>query len=486
MMSKWSKRAAAVAALGLLLTQIVWPGAKKADAALFSDTGSHWGKASVEWAVQQGIVDGYEDGTFRPDRSVSEPEFLSMLIRAFPEAGKAESPRKGGQWYDGYYSLAEARYWPVLGSKNKVEYNRGHVARLVAGTQGRILAESQAVQFLLDQGLSQGKTSATIAGYASRDPLTRAEAVQFLRNAKQAGLTVQAAVPTDDTKTTDGPSVRGIALGDAESSVIAKLGQPDRKDWSKYGFEWYVYNSDLTKYTLAGIRGGQVVGVYTAGGDWSPGKNAVAPATKSEAASSVLGSRLDSLTKGDTRYILQNNGDMEMFQSGDAYVTLYYDTQNGNKVSGALLLNAEEEDRLPSLYGEAGERLRESYERELFDLANVFRVQNGLKPYTWNDKVASVSRSHSKDMADQGYFDHTGLDGKQPWDRAVASGLRYSGYGENIAAGQTDAFEAHQAWVNSKSGHRENLLGAERELGVGVAFGGSMDVYYTQNFYTGR
>ena len=37
-------------------------------------------------------------------------------------------------------------------------------------------------------------------------------------------------------------------------------------------------------------------------------------------------------------------------------------------------------------------------------------------------------------------------------------------------------------WMNSK-GHRKNILGDYKYIGVGVVFGGHYKIYYTQNFY---
>lgn len=486
-MLKWKKwLAAPAAALALVTVLACNPASERAMAATFGDINRHWAEKTIEWAYGGGIVDGYGDGTFRPEQMVSEPEFLAMLIRAFPDAGKAGPVGEAGagaKWFDEFYAVAKALSWPVQGSESAAGYNRGHVAQLVAGTQGQRLNVDAAVQYLLDHKLSQGKTAATVAGYKAEDPLSRAEAVQFLRNAKQAGLTVQASAPVPNAG--HALSVRGISIGDAEADVAAKLGEPARRDRSKYGFDWLIYNNDLINYTQIGIRGGKVVGLYTSGSDWSTPQGAAASDTRSELAAS-LGSPLTFLQKGNTRFRLSADGETAMYLADNAYLTFYFDTHENNRISGLQVVEKTEEDRLASFYGPATEELAASYEHEIFDLANAERARRGLKPYEWNGQVAGVSRSHSADMAEQDYFAHASLQGAQPWDRAVKAGLRYSSYAENIAAGQKDAFEAHNGWLNSTTGHRENMLGKTSELGVGVAFGGSMSAYYTQNFYTPR
>ncbi|WP_313639680.1 S-layer homology domain-containing protein [Paenibacillus sp.] len=47
-----------------------------------SDISDHWAKASIAKAVELGFVSGYENGTFRPNGTVTRGEFATMLARA--------------------------------------------------------------------------------------------------------------------------------------------------------------------------------------------------------------------------------------------------------------------------------------------------------------------------------------------------------------------------------------------------------------------
>lgn len=78
-------------------------------------------------------------------------------------------------------------------------------------------------------------------------------------------------------------------------------------------------------------------------------------------------------------------------------------------------------------------------------------------PLRWNGKLAKAARNHSRDMAINNFFDHTGSDGLQAWDRAVSAGFRYRFIGENIAAGYTTMASTQAGWEKSP-GHCRNIM----------------------------
>lgn len=126
------------------------------------------------------------------------------------------------------------------------------------------------------------------------------------------------------------------------------------------------------------------------------------------------------------------------------------------------------------------------FERVAFDLVNMKRVQNGLQPLEWSDKIAAVARLHSQNMAEFHFFSHRGLDNKMVSDRADAEKLgKWQSIGENIAynRGYKDPIaKAVELWLNSPS-HLHNMLDGnwkESAIGVAVAMDGSY--YFTQVF----
>lgn len=66
-------------ALALLLSSVT-PSAQAAKG--LSDTTGHWAKSYIDSAVARGYVKGYEDGTFKPNASITRAEFCKMLNSA--------------------------------------------------------------------------------------------------------------------------------------------------------------------------------------------------------------------------------------------------------------------------------------------------------------------------------------------------------------------------------------------------------------------
>ncbi len=121
-------------------------------------------------------------------------------------------------------------------------------------------------------------------------------------------------------------------------------------------------------------------------------------------------------------------------------------------------------------------------ERDVIELVNQERAKHGLKPLKANWELSRVARFKSDDMRDRNYFDHQSPTYGSPFTMIKAFGIAHSSAGENIAAGQTTAWQVMQSWLNS-AGHRANILNASfTEIGVGYSQGGSYKTYWTQMF----
>lgn len=100
---------------------------------------------------------------------------------------------------------------------------------------------------------------------------------------------------------------------------------------------------------------------------------------------------------------------------------------------------------------------------------NAERTSRGLSALTLNDQLSAASQAHSDDMARNNFFSHTGSDGSDAATRIKRTGYVARAWGENIAAGYTDAAAVVAGWMQSE-GHRRNILNPDfREIGVGVS-----------------
>ncbi|CCF16502.1 S-layer homology domain protein [Brevibacillus laterosporus GI-9] len=190
-MKKWSKN---IVLLGVC-TALSVSSVAYAD---LKDTNKHWANQTIDWAVFQKFVDGYPDGSFRPDKSVTEAEFLKLVLKMY-KPNDFHTTEAETHWADNYYRFANTFNYPVEGLINlqmrDTYITRQQVANIIVGTQGFNYIGNDAVQFLLGKGLAKGKKGQTIEGFEPGAYLTRAEAVQFLKNLKEAGNTTLQARP---------------------------------------------------------------------------------------------------------------------------------------------------------------------------------------------------------------------------------------------------------------------------------------------------
>lgn len=145
----------------------------------------------------------------------------------------------------------------------------------------------------------------------------------------------------------------------------------------------------------------------------------------------------------------------------------------------------ETEDRQDVATPEARDSGATQLETQFLSLINQYRQSNGLGTLSRNSALDTAARLHSKDMAVNGFFSHTSLDGRSPWTRMAQAGYSCNGAkGENIAAGYSTAQAAFNAWRNSP-GHNENMLSPNyNAIGIGVYYDANSQYgyYWTTDF----
>ena len=150
-------------------------------------------------------------------------------------------------------------------------------------------------------------------------------------------------------------------------------------------------------------------------------------------------------------------------------------------------------DDRPALEPELNVCTMTAEDHAMLDAVNIARAQtrmcgeqafSAVPALTWSCNLEAAALGHSKDMANNNYFSHTGKNGSSSGDRISQAGYSWSTYGENIAAGSgySAANAVVQGWLDSP-GHCSNImegnfthLGAAKYSNASSTYG----VYWTQ------
>lgn len=170
----------------------------------FSDISGHWAEANIKQAVSGGIVTGYPNGTFMPDKTVTRAEFAVMLMNTLKlqEAGTDltfTDTAKIGSWAK--KAVAQAVQAGIIkGYKDgtfrpEAVITRTEMAEMLANALGQSTVANTATGFADDKdipvwakasvayvkqaGIVQGKGENR---FAPQDHTTRAEAITVLLN----------------------------------------------------------------------------------------------------------------------------------------------------------------------------------------------------------------------------------------------------------------------------------------------------------------
>lgn len=141
---------------------------------------NQWYASPIAWAVENKIVVGFPDGSFKPNAPVTEEQFLIMLSRA---AKSGLEP----------YEDAKQRKMPIYYKLN-LPLDRNEAAVYLAANLGlkhEMDLVSESVAFLYEHGIARGLSSsgqADLTQYGGTKQLTRAEAVALLQRATEVSL----------------------------------------------------------------------------------------------------------------------------------------------------------------------------------------------------------------------------------------------------------------------------------------------------------
>ncbi|MEM0964206.1 MAG: CAP domain-containing protein [Bacteroidota bacterium] len=114
---------------------------------------------------------------------------------------------------------------------------------------------------------------------------------------------------------------------------------------------------------------------------------------------------------------------------------------------------------------------------EMLTAVNTLRAQGGVcggermapaPALVWDERLESAARGHAADMAEHGYFGHTGSDGSSLGERVDRTGYDWAVVGENLARYQRSIGEVVTDWQQSEGHCRQLHDPAFAEVGAAL------------------
>lgn len=170
-------------------------------AAAFSDTSDHWAESAIDkWSGEYGIIQGYDDGTFHPDSTITRGAFAGIMDRflQFQTVSPADtfSDTAGTYWESAILKLHAAGVY--LGTdgeaRTTADITRQQAVTMIARAFGLIQSTGTPDYTDADQLASyavgyvaamsdRGYLTDTAGGkFRPTDAITRAEVVNILNN----------------------------------------------------------------------------------------------------------------------------------------------------------------------------------------------------------------------------------------------------------------------------------------------------------------
>lgn len=121
------------------------------DVKKLSDIEKHWAKNNIEKLISMGIVDGYLDGTFKPENTLKFEEFIKMLVTA-TEKEKINATQ-GEKWYKVYIDIALENNYITKDMEKLIDTDIDRktmaeiIYNLIATTDGMVKLNDKEIKF---------------------------------------------------------------------------------------------------------------------------------------------------------------------------------------------------------------------------------------------------------------------------------------------------------------------------------------------------
>ncbi|MFC7685534.1 CAP domain-containing protein [Ureibacillus sp. GCM10028918] len=282
-------------------------------------------------------------------------------------------------------------------------------------------------------------------------------------------------------------------IGKSSDELVKLYSSPARLDQSSYGYEWWIYNQNPSQFMMFAVTNGMVTQAYTnaTNSDISPFK--MEQSLEDIYSMTLIESEVNATIEDNIYTFTMSEDDMNtriLKKFDNIFAQLYIDSETGT-LSGIRFMDSRtlvihrpyEMSFVGKLLSPPNptsyliEESNRSNAIQIFDLLNVFRVNNEIPILAENDAVTLVAMEHSEEMYSQSYLSHESPTKGSLKERLEYEGIEYKKAEENIATSYIDSIEAVHGWLNSRA-HRKYMLDEEyTHVGSGTFMN-----YYTQIF----
>ena len=151
----------------------------------------HYAYDAINFAKDRGIIQGYPDGTFKPNESITESQFAKMLAEFLSlkdDKGDLVKATSASHWADSYYDSLGSYNTPLNGYfdnglRNK-PVKRGVVASAIGHLTGNSNSLADSINFMIGEGITTGQNPQYEGKdlnkfFGSNNNLTRAQVAAF-------------------------------------------------------------------------------------------------------------------------------------------------------------------------------------------------------------------------------------------------------------------------------------------------------------------
>lgn len=288
--------------------------------------------------------------------------------------------------------------------------------------------------------------------------------------------------PTKTLPNTEIPELKGDVMerptkgwstyvGEKASLLKEKLGEPVRKGPSSYGFDWWVYKNDA-HYILVGVEKEKINQVYVTGTDVDLAPFKLGQTIDDLYRNTITDTEINVRIEDSIYTMILSEEDLQsrlLLMYKDVLAQLYFDHTTKKLVAirfidGETLVKQKPYDmtyvgeviepKKPSSFDQ--EKINTENAKQLFELSNVTRQQNGLPELKENVELSYLTQQQLQSIIMENVSKSDSSVTKLE-DLLEKGNINFKDSAENIAEDYSDTPDAISGVINSEK-HRKDLL----------------------------